>query len=207
MEGKSHWHFATHGFYYPDDIWRSGIVVVEKYATMTIRSILQNYNGEEPRLVVLSACETGISGSFIDDTEFGGLPGAFISKGAAGVISSLWPVDDRATALLMGKFYDLHMDEGQDPATALRGAQNWLREATPDGIIAYITQAKDDGRIDETAASKFNDSVSKGRSDNPLFAQSWDITHRVGSDATPSPSKDHPFQHPYYWAGFYYSGY
>jgi CHAT domain-containing protein len=50
--------------------------------------------------------------------------------GAAGVVGTLWEVDDLATALFMAKFYDLHLDGGLPPATALKQAQAWLREAT-----------------------------------------------------------------------------
>ena len=43
--------------------------------------------------------------------------------GAAGVLGTLWPVSDAATALLMAKFYDLHLEAGLDPPTALNQAQ------------------------------------------------------------------------------------
>ena len=57
--------------------------------------------------------------------EFIGLPGAFIALGATGVVGSLWPVSDAATALLMAMVYELHMGgsagavDGAAPGTNL----------------------------------------------------------------------------------------
>ncbi len=87
------------------------------------------------RLVVLSACQTGQVdfGRLADDMI--GLPAALLATGAAAVVGTLWPVDDRATALLVGRFYDelaamLSRGEPDDAALALSRAQRWLRTAT-----------------------------------------------------------------------------
>jgi CHAT domain-containing protein/tetratricopeptide (TPR) repeat protein len=210
-KGSGYWHFATHGLYAPENVPRSGIFADRDKNMMSVRTITQNFdrNSSPPRLVILSACETGLSSDFIGNTEFASLPGAFIAKGAAGVIATLWQVDDRATALLMAKFYDLNMDEGQEPGAALRGAQAWLQRATQRDILAYIADAANRGRIDEKSAEKFRLSIRRGRSDNPRFAVNWDVIHRATTEAPASSSADleRPFQHPHYWAGFYYTGY
>lgn len=56
------------------------------------------------RLVTLSGC-----GSAPDETNYQGEPLAFtcatLAAGGTNVLSSLWPVDDRATLLLMSRFY------------------------------------------------------------------------------------------------------
>jgi CHAT domain len=59
-----------------------------------------------PRLVVLSACETGLYDTSNNPDDFVGLPATFMQLGAAGVIATLWQVDDLATALLMAKVYE-----------------------------------------------------------------------------------------------------
>jgi CHAT domain-containing protein len=64
-------------------------------------------------LVVLSACESGL----------GGLPEAFLTAGASGVVGSLWPVSDRSTAELMPRFYQRLLVRGRPAAAALREAQ------------------------------------------------------------------------------------
>jgi CHAT domain-containing protein len=73
------------------------------------------------RLVVLSACETGLSRVAPGD-ELLGLVRAFTLAGAGAVMASLWPVDDGATAWLLA---DMHqaLREGLSPAQALQQAQ------------------------------------------------------------------------------------
>ena len=65
---------------------------------------------------MLSACETGLYDINRNPDEFIGLPGTFTALGAAGVLGTLWPVSDAATALLIAKFYELHMGRGARPA-------------------------------------------------------------------------------------------
>jgi CHAT domain-containing protein/tetratricopeptide (TPR) repeat protein len=78
------------------------------------------------RLVVLSACDTALG----RDTPGEGLVGlarGFLHAGANGVIASLWAVDDRASATLMGQFYERLLSAGRPPAAALREAQQAMR--------------------------------------------------------------------------------
>ena len=60
-------------------------------------------------LVVLSACESGLSvgavGSIPAGHDLVSLPRAFLSAGAARVVVSLWRVEDESTGLLMQEFY------------------------------------------------------------------------------------------------------
>jgi CHAT domain-containing protein len=73
-------------------------------------------------LVVLSACETAL-GRDIRGEGLLGLTQGFLYAGAKGVVASLWPVADRATAELMQRFYDHMLRDGLRPADALRRAQ------------------------------------------------------------------------------------
>ncbi len=72
-------------------------------------------------LVVLSACETGLSDSGQGD-EMVGLVRAFLVGGCARVVASLWPVDDSVTAAFMTSFYTA-LRGGAGTAAALRQAQ------------------------------------------------------------------------------------
>lgn len=121
-------HFASHGIYEWKNPLDSGLVLSDQRLTI-------NYLFEMPasyldgnRLVVLSACET----SLVDinmPSESIGIPLAFLRAGAPGVISTLWEVEDSATAVLMAKFYQLHVKDSLEPSQALRKAQLWLRSA------------------------------------------------------------------------------
>ncbi|MFL6259301.1 MAG: CHAT domain-containing protein [Thermoanaerobaculia bacterium] len=73
-------------------------------------------------LVVLSACETAL-GKEIRGEGLIGLTRGFMDAGAARVLASLWSVEDRATAELMGGFYRAMLREKLSPAAALRRAQ------------------------------------------------------------------------------------
>ncbi len=72
-------------------------------------------------LVVLSACETGLS-EISDAEELHGLVQAFTVAGASSVIASLWSVADLATAVLMGALYG-YLASNHDRAAALNLAQ------------------------------------------------------------------------------------
>jgi tetratricopeptide (TPR) repeat protein len=83
------------------------------------------------RLVVLSACETGVGNVAVAD-DVVSFPAGLLALGTAGVVASLWPVDDASTALLMARFYGGWRTKGLDPPEALRQAQIWLRDSTFD---------------------------------------------------------------------------
>ena len=78
------------------------------------------------RLLVLSACQTGLGAGALADVPPGddwvGLSQAFLFSGASNVLATLWPVQDRATARLMERFYT-ELAEGKPEAEALAEAQ------------------------------------------------------------------------------------
>ena len=94
---------------------------------LTLRDLLSLRH--PARLAVLSACETGVPGVALPD-EVISLATGMLQAGACGVVSSLWPVNDVSTVLLMMRFYECWRQEDQDPAVALTDAQRWLRGAT-----------------------------------------------------------------------------
>ncbi len=72
------------------------------------------------QLVILSGCETG-RGELWGADEMIGLTRSFLYAGTPCLMVSLWKVDDNATCLLMGNFYDNLATSGK--AEALRAAQ------------------------------------------------------------------------------------
>ncbi len=120
-------HFATHGVLDSQRPELSAIVL----SLVDERGEPQNgflrlneiYNLNLPAdLVMLSACQTGL-GKEIRGEGLVGLTRGFMYAGAARVGTSLWKVDDSATAALMGRFYQAMLKERKSPAAALRIAQ------------------------------------------------------------------------------------
>jgi CHAT domain-containing protein/tetratricopeptide (TPR) repeat protein len=120
-------HFATHGYLDAERSALSAIVLsqVDREGRRTDGFLRAHelYNLDLPAdLIVLSACETGL-GRDVRGEGLIGLTRGFMYAGAARVVVSLWPVSDRATAALMGVFYDQMLQKSQTPAAALRSAQ------------------------------------------------------------------------------------
>ncbi|MFM9158535.1 MAG: CHAT domain-containing protein, partial [Dolichospermum sp.] len=68
---------------------------------------------------VLSACET-LTG---DKRASLGLAGIAVRAGTRSTLGTLWLVDDKATSMLMGKFYEAFKNQNISKADALRQAQ------------------------------------------------------------------------------------
>jgi CHAT domain-containing protein len=137
-------------------------------------------------LVVLSACESGL-GRYAGGEGYLGFAQALFVKGARSLVLSQWKVDDKATALLMTRFYQNLL--GQRPglsqplpkAAALDEAKRWLRNLTVDEIGTELA-ALERGTVRPLA-----------KADGPA--------PRDGS-SSPQPPGVRPYAHPYYWASF-----
>jgi tetratricopeptide (TPR) repeat protein len=127
-------------------------------------------------LVVLSACESGL-GRYAGGEGYLGFAQALFAKGARSLVLSQWRVDDRATSLLMTRFYQNML--GKRPglskpmpkAEALREAKKWLRGLTTEEV------AKAESNLPQ---------VSRGEP-RPLKG---------------TPVSVHPYDHPHFWAAF-----
>jgi CHAT domain-containing protein/tetratricopeptide (TPR) repeat protein len=214
LKGKSYWHFASHGTFSWDDARRSGLYMSGR-ELLTVGRLLEADGLGRPRLVVLSACETGLYDINRNPDEFIGLPGTFTALGAAGVLGTLWPVSDAATALLIAKFYDLHMDRRLLPPAALRRAQAWVRQATDAQLRAYARVAAGRGRLERRQLSEIEAELSEAgltRSRNSVLIE-WGPTEETRGPDKPGEKRRagadrvaRPYAHPYFWAGFIHTG-
>lgn len=96
-------------------------------------------------LVALSGCQTGLGQELAGEGLVGFMRG-FMYAGAPRVVTSLWRVDDDATAELMVNFYRGMLREGKRPAEALRAAQlSMLRKGqwqSPRYWAAFVLQGE-----------------------------------------------------------------
>ena len=123
-------HFATHGSLDAAHPELSGIVLslVDKdgKAVDGFLRLHEIYNLDlDADLVVLSACRTAL-GKEVHGEGLIGLTRGFMYAGASRVVSSVWNIDDRASAQLMSKFYEAMIVRKLSPASALRDAQLFM---------------------------------------------------------------------------------
>ncbi|MBI3636236.1 MAG: CHAT domain-containing protein, partial [Candidatus Rokubacteria bacterium] len=114
-------HFALHGELNEQDPLSSALLLVpgaDDDGRLEVREIFAMELSA--RLVVLSACETGL-GKLSRGDELVGLQRAFLYAGTPAVVTTLWRVDDRASFELVRAFYAELAT--RDAAQALRGAQ------------------------------------------------------------------------------------
>jgi tetratricopeptide (TPR) repeat protein len=126
-------HLATHAAIDTEDAGRSYILFAPSRASQAYDYLflkeVSTLNLAGVDLVTASACETQ-SGEFIEGEGVENFSQAFLGDGARGVVTSLWRVDDRATAALMRAFYG-QLAGGAEAADALRQAKlEYQRAAT-----------------------------------------------------------------------------
>ena len=197
LRGKAIWHFATHGKFDMTIPKKSSLKLGET-DLLTLEKLLETTGIGSPRLVILSACETGLYDLKALPNEFIGLPSGFLQAGAAGVISTLWPVGDESTALLMGKFYEAYIGESLSPSAALQKAQLWLKTATHEDLIQSLTQW-------ETGENSFIIRGELERIKNQL--RTAIATRGLGRENPQlNISKKYPYSSPRHWSGFVHYG-
>jgi CHAT domain-containing protein/tetratricopeptide (TPR) repeat protein len=187
--GASHLHFSCHGFYAWWDVLRSGLVLAGNRVLDAAEIMSPRVDLNAARLVTLSACETGLSEYERYPDEYVGLNASLLLAGAPAVVSTLWAVEQRSTALLMAEFYRLLL-AGEGIAAALAGAQRWLSELTLAGLSEWL-----DERSESYRAADAPEQVRK----MAAVAGEWAGKLRDMRDVD---AQSRPYAHPYYWAAF-----
>ncbi|MDT9177720.1 MAG: CHAT domain-containing protein [Limnospira sp. PMC 1238.20] len=129
------------------------------------------------RLVILSACETGLTDFSPNLEEYISLGLGFLYAGAANVICSLWAVNDVSTAILMVKLYE-EMQTQPSVALALKQAQEWMRAVTKQELTAWLNEQDSAGNRYPKAKLRDNLALGFKRADY------------------------RPYQHPIHWGAF-----
>ena len=147
---------------------------------LTAEQILRTWKLDAD-LVTLSACETGL-GKLSGGEGYLGFAQALFLAGARSLVLSLWKVDDRATSLLMARFYQNllgkrpGLEKPMAKAEALDQAKRWLRGLSADEVGGAL------------------EALERGPK-RPLVTEG-------GAAPTQQPTGPRPFEHPYYWAAF-----
>ncbi len=135
LDGAAVAHIAAHGRFREDSPMFSSLELDDGPITVHDFERLRR----PPHHLVLSACESGVVAP-IGAGEMLGLASAMLSMGTAGIVSSVAPVNDAATATLM---LDVHLaiDDGDDLGTVLLRARrssrgDRVREATAAAFLA-----------------------------------------------------------------------
>jgi len=183
IHDKTHIHFSGHGLFNQDDPPDSALYLTGEDRLTVQDLILGTIDLTKVRMVVLSACQTGITDFTKVPNEVIGFSGAFMQAGVPAIISTLWPVDEIATMLLLQQFYQLYLQKHRPPVQALQQAQYWLRDATVEelGLVNCYQKI-------------YTESKKK---DVDAFLAMRNYQTRL---------HEKPFAHPYYWAGFVFSG-
>jgi CHAT domain-containing protein len=118
VAGRDLVHFHGHARHDRRDPLGSHLVLAD--GTLTAREIF-GLRDLRAGLVTLAACESAASVVATGDEPLGLIP-AFLYAGAGSVLATLWKVQARSAAQMMGHFYDALGSEGIDKAQLLREA-------------------------------------------------------------------------------------
>jgi CHAT domain-containing protein len=203
--GKRIIHLATHGLSGSLDrpydaslaLARPQEVGPEDMGFLRLEDLIRSWRGtlESAEVAVLSACSTerGVA----KGESVLALPWGFLFAGASTVVSSLWEVDDEATALLMMRFYQnllgTHPGESrrdrQGAEAALREARKWLRSLSRKEAAAARQELATRVTLGEELA-RGKDGAARGPGGT------------VKAPSAGPPNEERPYAHPYYWGAF-----
>jgi CHAT domain-containing protein/tetratricopeptide (TPR) repeat protein len=189
VSSPTYLHFSCHGFYDWRDPLRSGLVLAD--GVLDVAEIMSpRIDLDATRVVVLSACETGLFDFNRHPDEFVGLNSGLLMAGAPAVASTLWAVEDRSTALLMSEFYRRLLD-GDSISFALGEAQLWLSTLTFSNLRAWVLEH----------ASLYAEEAKR----RPMFEPIARAVSKWAAELATMNDIDgdaRPYDHPYYWAAF-----
>ncbi|MBD2179615.1 CHAT domain-containing protein [Aerosakkonema funiforme] len=136
--------------------------------------------------VFLSCCETNLTLTQITDDPLS-IASGFLCAGARNVVSTLWSVDDLATALFCILYYQEKQDKGR--SEAIRQAQFKLRNLTGDELYANHKRQLEEYFEQKLSAENKAEIIKNVRVRLDLLCR-----------------ETLPFISPYYWSGFVSQG-
>ena len=188
LQGASNLHLGCHASI-SDDAWGANLHLHD--GQVTINELLMRPRNRNLGLIVVAACDSGHHDRSLSPDEAVSLSTCLLDYGASVVVTSLWPVDDHATSLMMSKFYEARHDQNLSVAEALQAAMQWLRTST----LREVRKAESIER--RVLAAKHSTSTKRE-------ARGRVLSHRASF--TKLRGLIRPYAHPYYWAGWTATG-
>ena len=162
--------------------------------------------------VFLSCCETNLSVVGISD-DILSLSTGFLCAGVRSVVSTLWAVDDLATALFSISYYR-YRHQGKSRPEALQKAQNDLRnlklakvQANLESEFKLVYEARQAARDKLKKADRSSVTYQQLEEAVRNLTTISDSIHNFQTKRLPLyGQQEYPFADPFYWAGFICSG-
>lgn len=154
MQSHSIVHLATHGYFaigQPED----SFIVFGDGSKASLKD-MENWTLTNVDLVVLSACETAISGSLGNGIEILGLGYQLQDRGAGAAIASLWKVSDDGTQALMQAFYEQLKQGNVSTSEALRRAQMAMINSDKKGTGSDRANVRVVGNVPNATSGEFS---------------------------------------------------
>ncbi|MFN7526683.1 MAG: CHAT domain-containing protein [Dolichospermum sp.] len=159
--------FFCHGSFNSNCPLDSGLQLADE--VLTLEDIITHLKLENCRLVTLAACESGMIDGYNISDEYIGLPNGFLLAGSTNVVSSLWTVSTRATALLMVRFYQelkyQELKHENNLVLALQTAQRWLRDTNIRDFKQWLETSSLTFAY-QSAISKYFDIIEQNHGEN-----------------------------------------
>jgi CHAT domain-containing protein/Tfp pilus assembly protein PilF len=169
-------HFASH-FVLNSGKMEDSYLVLGDGDILTLQDIRDNKKRDflSTELLVLSACQTGVTVRDSNGIEIEGFAYLAQEKGADAILSSLWKVADESTSLFMTEFYRMRKaDPSLTKAEIIQKIQNKMMNGEIRG--SDISERADDHK---------DNSISK-----PTMTKRFKVDQK------------RPYKHPYFWAPF-----
>ncbi|MEQ9371607.1 MAG: CHAT domain-containing tetratricopeptide repeat protein, partial [Coleofasciculus chthonoplastes F3-SA18-01] len=128
-------HFSCHGEFSEAEPLNAYLRLANR-EKLTFQNIFTSLDIPNCRLLILSACKTGLVETPPTD-DYVGLASAFFFAGTRTVVGSLWEAEEFSAALLMIRLYQ-ELPRYTSVVMALRAAQDWLRTISRDGVLTWL---------------------------------------------------------------------
>ena len=181
----THLHFAGHGIFRPFEPLESALLLADQDSLSLADLLAGKVSFASARLAVMCACRSANVGDHGLPDEMLGLPTGMLLAGVPGVVGTMWPVEERASAIFSVRFYE-ELFSCDDPLAAVATTQRWLRDASAEALTACVEAMRKSLVPSDEAAEK--------------------ALSRLWRDLASRSPDERPFGAPVYWAAFVYVG-